>query len=137
MGNIPTCVGKTLKMLSKIKHLTFRNVPNLLAFTYFQKSIKTLKQSQQAATIQIKASLFLFTCQRTVPTSFSRNVSLISQKKRPKKNSTINAKPLMAIPQSRRTRHNTTGTTGHPSRPERRVLSSGLKTQGFRNPPGK
>ena len=30
--NIPTSVGKTLKMLSKINHLTFSKVPNLLTF---------------------------------------------------------------------------------------------------------
>lgn len=30
--NIPTYVGKTLKMSSKIRHLTFRKVPNLVTF---------------------------------------------------------------------------------------------------------
>ena len=47
MGNIPTYVGKALKMLSKIKYLTFIKVPNLMAF------------------ISVVQNPVLFTCQRT------------------------------------------------------------------------
>ena len=46
-GNIPTYVGKALKMLSKIKYLTFIKVPNLMAF------------------ISVVPNPVLFTCQRT------------------------------------------------------------------------
>lgn len=45
--NIPTYVGKALKMLSKIKYLTFSKVPNLMAF------------------ISVVQNPVLFTCQRT------------------------------------------------------------------------
>ena len=41
--NIPTCVGKTLKMLSKIKHLTFSKVPFSLTFIHFQKPTRTFR----------------------------------------------------------------------------------------------
>lgn len=47
-GNIPTCVGKTLKMLSKIKHLTFSKVPFSLTFIHFQEPTRTflIRQNQ-------------------------------------------------------------------------------------------
>ena len=63
--NIPTYVGKTLKMLSKIKYLTFSKVPNLVTFNDF-KSQPERSNCSQATKQLLKSSNSLFTCQRTL-----------------------------------------------------------------------
>ena len=68
--NITTSVGKTLKMLSKIKHLTFSKVQNLLPF----KAPNTAKSSLFYSYVKERPMW---------------NVTLIAQKKEPSKNSTM------------------------------------------------
>ena len=68
--NITTSVGKTLKMLSKIKHLTFSKVQNLLTF--------------KASSNRQKFPFYSYVKERSM-----WNVTLIAQKKEPSKNSTM------------------------------------------------
>ena len=65
-GNIPTSVGKTLKMLNKIKYLTFSKVPNLLTFAYFQESTRSVRKVPYSFLSFIRLS------KRFVPPNFCR-----------------------------------------------------------------
>ena len=83
--NIPTCVGKTLKMLSKIKHLTFSKVPFSLTF-----------KSCPKISVFLFSLLFVFQRASFHPTSVVWNVTLIPHKKVPVKNSTMNDKTQLS-----------------------------------------
>lgn len=88
IGNIPTCVGKTLIMLSKIKYLTFRNVPNLLTFDDFQKQRERQNHSLKVPKLNAK-TFFSSVFKASATNLLSSNNALIPQKRHPNKNSTM------------------------------------------------
>ena len=92
--NIPTCVGKTLKMLSKIKHLTFSKVPFSLTFIHFQKPTRTFNPQTEPNHIlkvpKLNAKTFFSSVFKASATDLSSsNNALITQKKHQNKNSTM------------------------------------------------
>ena len=87
-GNIPTYVGKTLIMLSKIKYLTFRKVPNLLTFDGFQKQRE--RQNHSLKVPKLNAKTFFSSVFKASATNLSSsNNDLITQEKSTSKNSTM------------------------------------------------